>query len=184
MEILEDQPNMDMIAVPIGGGGLIAGISVPANSLKLEIKVIGGESTGANRYYESIKANKPIKLDKVDTIADGTRTDQANESNFKIIKEYVDEIVVTNDESIKEAMRLIIREAKLVIEPSSAMVISAFMNKEMNVSKKDKACFVISGGNNDMEILCDILLENKKHKNIHYKILVSYFKKNNWSLNH
>src|SRR5690606_19368361 len=92
LEILEDEPDIDVIVVPIGGGGLISGISVAAKSLKSEIKIIGIEPEGASRYSKSLKVNKPLKLDKVDTIADGTRANTANEENFKIIKEYVDEI--------------------------------------------------------------------------------------------
>lgn len=158
LEVLEDQPDIDIIVTPIGGGGLISGVSVAAKSLNPNIKVIGVEPTGASRYGESLKANKPIKLEEVDTIADGTRTDTANEINFEIIKKYVDKVISVNDEEIKDAMRLIVQKAKVVIEPSSAMVIAAFMNKYI-ATKDDKVCFVISGGNNDLELLSNILIE-------------------------
>lgn len=161
LEILEDQPDMDMIVVPIGGGGLISGISVAAKSLKPEIKVIGIEPKGASRYGISLKSNKPLKLDKVNTIADGTRTNKADEGNFEIIKEYVDELRSVSDEEIIDAMKLMIQKGKIVVEPSSAMVIAAFMNKGIGVSKEDKVCFVISGGNNDIDLLGNILINSE-----------------------
>lgn len=158
LEILEDQPDMDMIVVPIGGGGLISGISVAAKSLKPEIKIIGIEPAGASRYGMSLKANKPLKLARVDTVADGTRTDTADVGNFEIIKEYVNEIRLVNDEEIINAMKLMIRKGKIVVEPSSAMVIAAFIKKDIAVTRDDKVCFVISGGNNDIQFLGNILI--------------------------
>lgn len=159
LEIFEDEPAVDMIVAPIGGGGLISGVSVAAKSLKPKVKVIGIEPTGASRYGASLRANKPIKLDETNTIADGTRTDQADEGNFDIIKKYVDEVKAVDDEAIRAAMRLMIQKGKIVIEPSSAMVIAAFMNKYIETNENDKVCFILSGGNNDLELLANILLE-------------------------
>lgn len=158
LEIFEDEPDIDIIVSPIGGGGLISGVSVAAKSLNPKVKVIGIEPAGASRYSKSLSANKPIKLSDTDTIADGTRTDQADKGNFEIIKKYVDEVKSVNDEEIKAAMRLIIQKGKLVIEPSSAMVIAAFMNTNMGTTKDDKVCFVLSGGNNDIALLANILI--------------------------
>jgi len=158
LEIFEDEPNIDIIVAPIGGGGLISGISVAAKSLNPEVKVIGIEPVGASRYSKSLRAGKPIKLDETDTIADGTRTDQADEGNFEIIKKYVDEIKTVEDEEIKAAMKLMIQIGKMVIEPSSAMGIASFMNKYIETNENEKVCFVLSGGNNDLEFLANILV--------------------------
>ena len=158
LEIFDDEPNIDMIVVPIGGGGLISGISVAAKSFNEDVKVIGIEPAGASRYAVSLSADEPVKLDKTDTIADGTRTDSANEVNFEIIKKYVDEIRSVEDEDIRAAMKLMIQKGKIVIEPSSAMVIAAFMNQQTVATMDDKVCFVLSGGNNDMELLADVVM--------------------------
>ncbi|MFD1927768.1 threonine/serine dehydratase [Sporosarcina siberiensis] len=158
LEIFEDEPDIDMIVAPIGGGGLISGVSVAAKSLKPEVKVIGIEPSGASRYSKSLSANKPIKLDKTDTIADGTRTDQADLNNFEIIREYVDEVNSVDDDEIKEAIRLMVKKGKMVIEPSSAMVIAAFMRKNNGATKEKKVCYVLSGGNNDIEFLANLLI--------------------------
>ncbi|WP_438312811.1 threonine ammonia-lyase [Sporosarcina sp. FA9] len=159
LEIFEDEPDINIIVAPIGGGGLISGVSVAAKSLNPKVKVIGIEPTGASRYSKSLSANKPIKLDETDTIADGTRTDQADQNNFEIIKKYVDEVKSVDDEEIKDAMRLIVKKGKMVIEPSSAMAIAAFMNMDFGTTTDDKVCFVLSGGNNDIEFLANILSE-------------------------
>lgn len=157
LEILEDEPDMDIIVAPIGGGGLISGISIGAKSINPNITIIGVEPEGANRYSESLKAGEPVKLNKVDTIADGTRTDAANPSNFEIIKKYVDTVTTADDEDIKNAMKLVLEKAKIVVEPSSSLVIAAASKKSFKVKEDDKVCFVISGGNNDLKLLAEII---------------------------
>lgn len=159
LEILEDNEEIDTIIAPIGGGGLISGVSVGAKNIKEDIKIIGVEPENANRYTLSIYEDKPVKLDSVDTIADGTRTDKANEKNFEIIKTYVDEIINVSDEEIKDAMRLVASKAKLIIEPSSAMVFASYLTKKGTCKKTRKVCFIVSGGNNDLEDFANILLE-------------------------
>lgn len=157
LEILEDEPEMDKIVVPIGGGGMISGISIAAKGIKANIAIIGVEPKGASRYGESLRAGKPVALDKVDTIADGTRTDRANPDNFQIIQNYVDKIISVEDEEIKKAMKLIVEKAKIIAEPSSSMGVAAFMSRDLDKKPKDKVCFVISGGNNDLGFLSEII---------------------------
>ena len=122
-----------------------------------KIKIIGVEPSGASRYTESLKIGEPAALDKVDTIADGTRTDKANPGNFEIIKKYVDEIVTVDDDEIKDAMKAIVSGAKIIAEPSSSMPVAAAMYDKVTFNKDDKVCFVISGGNNDLEFLSEII---------------------------
>lgn len=158
LEILEDEPDMDIIVAPIGGGGLISGVSVASKGKKKSIRIIGAEPEGARRYGLSLEKGEPIALDKVDTIADGTRTDHANPSNFEIISKYVDDISYASDDEIRQAMKLVIQKAKIVAEPSSVLGIAAVINRDLNIKKSDKVCFVISGGNNDLNLLREILL--------------------------
>lgn len=160
LEVLEDNPEIEVIVAPIGGGGLISGLSVASKGINSEIKIVGVEPLGANRYTRSILEKKPAFIENVDTIADGTRTDKANPNNFKIISEFVDEIVNVSDEEIKDAMTLVASKAKIIIEPSSAMVFAAFSNHKVKLGKDKKVCFVISGGNNDLEQFANILLED------------------------
>jgi threonine dehydratase len=157
IEILEDEPELDFVVVPIGGGGLISGVSTAVKTINPQIKVIGVEPEGARRYGVSREAGKPIWLKSVNTIADGTRTDHANDMSFLIIENFVDELVSVDDESIILAMKESVSTAKLISEPSSVMVIAAAMNGKLSVKPDDKVCFVISGGNNDLSLLSEVI---------------------------
>lgn len=159
LEILEDEPEMDVVVAPIGGGGLITGVSTAVKGVKPEIRVIGMEPEGAPRYFRSREEKKPVALSKVDTIADGTRTDHAEPENFEAIERLVDTLVTVSDEEIKKAMKVIASKAKIVAEPSSVMGIGAALGEKLPVQKTDKVCFVLSGGNNDLAQLAEILLQ-------------------------
>ena len=162
LEILEDEPQMDVIVIPIGGGGLISGIATAAKAIRPSIRLIGAEPQGARRYSISRSEGKPVLLDNVgQTIADGTRTEEADPENFNIIEKLVDDLVSVNDTSIREAMWTMLSDAKLAAEPSSSMVVAAALDRSLNVSPNDRVCFVISGGNNDLSLLADII---EKHK--------------------
>ena len=160
LEILEDQPDLDVVVVPIGGGGMISGIATAVKSLKSEIQVIGMEPAGAPRYTKSREAGYPIKLDEVNTIADGTRTDAAHPQNFPIIEKYVDHLITIEDDWIKKAMKVIISHGKIVVEPSSIMGIGAALAGTLPVNRTNKVCFVLSGGNNDLNQLAEILSQS------------------------
>lgn len=157
LEVLEDNKNINKIVVPVSGGGLLSGVAVGAKGINSNIKVIAAEPEKLNRYKVSSEKNELVELENSFTIADGTRNNRANPINFPIIKEYVDDYIYASDEEIKEAIRLVAKNAKIIIEPSSALVFSAFMNGRVDVNKNDEVCFVISGGNNDISLLADIL---------------------------
>ena len=157
LEIMEDEPEMDVIVAPIGGGGMISGIATAAKGTKPGIRVIGTEPEGAPRYRLSREAKKPISLSHVETIADGTRTDHADPGNFEIIEQLVDDLISVTDDEIRHAMKLTVSTAKLVAEPSSSMPVAAALAHKLPVSPDDKVCFVISGGNNDLALLKSIL---------------------------
>ncbi len=159
LEILEDEPAMDAVVVPIGGGGLITGISTAVKGLKPDIRVIGMEPAGAPRYSLSRKEGKPVTLSHVDTIADGTRTDHADPENFPAIERLVNDLVTADDREIRKAMKILAEKAHLVAEPSSVMGIGAGLSGKLPVKKGEKVCFVLSGGNNDMELFAQVLKE-------------------------
>ena len=159
LEILEDFPDMHHIVVPIGGGGLISGMATAAKAMNPRINIVGVEPTGAPRYGASRKAGIPISLDKVDTIADGTKTDKANPFNFPIIEKYVDHLVTVDDHQIKEAMKLLLSQAKLFVEPSGALGIAAALSQKIPCTANDHVCFLLSGGNGDLNLLASIITE-------------------------
>jgi len=157
LEILEDLPDVDAVAVPIGGGGMISGISTAVKGLAPQVKTIGVEPAGAPRYSVSRAAGKPMELDKVDTIADGTRTDHANPDNFEMIQARVDEMCTVEDEYIRKAMYLLATKAKITAEPSGALPVAAALAGKLPVAKGAKVAFVLSGGNVDPKLAAEIL---------------------------
>lgn len=159
LEVMEDAPELDAVVVPIGGGGLITGVATAVKGIKPEIRVIGMEPEGAPRYSLSRKEGKPVTLTHVDTIADGTRTDHADPGNFLDVERLVDTLVAVDDEHIKKAMKLLVSKAKIVAEPSSVMGVAAALAGTLPVKKTEKVCFVLSGGNNDLDQLAEILKE-------------------------
>jgi threonine dehydratase len=159
VEILRDQPEMDAVVVPVGGGGLICGVATAVKGIRPGTRVIGVEPQGAARYSASRAAGRPVTLGSVDTIADGTRTDRANPENFEAIERLVDDLVTAGDAEIRAAMKLALSCAKLVAEPSSVMGMAAAMAGRLPVGPSDRVCFVISGGNNDPALLSKILLQ-------------------------
>jgi len=159
LEILEDLPDVDAVAVPIGGGGMISGISSAVKGLAPQVKTIGVEPAGAPRYSVSRAAGKPMELDKVDTIADGTRTDHANPDNFEMIQARVDELYTVEDEFIRKAMYLLMTKAKITVEPSGALPVAAALSGKLPVEKGAKVAFVLSGGNVDPKLAAEILAQ-------------------------
>ena len=157
LEVLEDLPEVDAVACPIGGGGLISGITTAIKGLAPSVKTIGVEPAGAPRYSVSREAGKPMELEKVDTIADGTRTDHANPDNFEMIQARVDELCQVEDPYIRQAMVLLMTTAKLMVEPSGALPVAAALAGTLPVQPDQKVVFVLSGGNVDPAMAAELL---------------------------
>lgn len=157
LEILEDLPDVQAVAVPIGGGGMISGVSTAVKGLAPQVKTIGVEPAGAPRYSVSRAAGKPMELSKVDTIADGTRTDHANPDNFEMIQDKVDALCTVEDPYIRKAMKLLMEKAKITVEPSGALPVAAALAGVLPVEKGAKVAFVLSGGNVDPKLAAEIL---------------------------
>jgi len=159
LEILEDLPQVEAVACPIGGGGLISGVATAVKGLKEAVQTIGVEPAGAPRYSKSRAAGCPVALDKVDTIADGTRTDHANPDNFEMIQARVDRLCTVEDSFIQQAMILLMTKAKLTVEPSGALPVAAALAGTLPVRKGQKVAFVLSGGNVDPALAAQLLAQ-------------------------
>ncbi len=147
-ELLEDLPELEVIMTPTGGGGLLSGTLIAAKGLKPDIQVMGAEPAGADDAYRSWKAGKRILLQQAHTIADGLRT-SLGEETFPIIKELVDAIVLTSEEAIMEAMRLVWERMKIVVEPSAVVPLAVLLEQKVDVSDR-KVGMILSGGNVDI----------------------------------
>ncbi|HET7628176.1 MAG TPA: threonine/serine dehydratase [Bacillales bacterium] len=150
LEILRALPEVDVIYVPIGGGGLISGISTAIKETNPEVRVIGVEPEGANDAFQSLAAGKIVSIDHPETAADGLRALQPGEMTYPVIRNYVDEIVLVSETEIKQAFTFMLERMKQLVEPSGAVAIAAVMANKACVSGK-KAAAVVSGGNVALE---------------------------------
>ncbi len=151
VELLEDVPDLDLLMCPVGGGGLLSGTAIAAKSMQPTIKVIAAEPASADDAAQSFRAGRRLVTDKKFTIADGLRTN-IGEPNFKIVQQYVYDIVTVSEEAIVSAMRTIWESMKIVIEPSAAVPYAAITENKIAVSGK-RVGIILTGGNVDLEAL-------------------------------
>ena len=151
LELLQDQPDLEYIMSPVGGGGLIAGTALAAHYLGANCRVIGGEPMEVDDAYRALKSGKIEYNISANTIADGLKTN-LGDLNFPIIKELVSDIIRVEEDKIINAMKLIWERMKLVIEPSSAVPFAALL-KEREKFKNKKVGIILSGGNVELSNL-------------------------------
>ena len=151
MELLEEQPEINAIFCPVGGGGLIAGSALATHYFGKHCKVYGGEPYEADDAYRSLQSGKIEGNETVNTIADGLRT-TLGDKNFPIIKEHVAGIIRVTEDEIIAAMRLVWERMKTIIEPSSAVALAALIRGKEDFQGQ-KVGIIISGGNVDLEKL-------------------------------
>jgi threonine dehydratase len=156
-EIIEDLKKIDMIIVPVGGGGLISGIGAFVKSLIPTIKVIGVQSAACPSAYESYYRRKITKVSSQYSIADGISVKQVGELNFEIIRKYVDDVVLVEEDQIAAAILLLLERKKILAEGSGAVSLAALLNGSIKISRKDRVVLLISGGNVDSSLLGRIL---------------------------
>ena len=156
LEILEQLPDVDMIFVPIGGGGLIAGLAYAVKNLRPQCRIIGVQAAGAPSMAESLKEGKIITLSSVDTVADGIKVKTPGDLTFDMCREYVDEVVTVSEGEIASAILTVLEKQKLVAEGAGAVGIAAAMYHKVNTEGKT-VCALLSGGNVDVTMLERIL---------------------------
>lgn len=157
LEILEDCPDVESIIVPIGGGGVLAGIAMAVKSLKPDVRIVGVEPEGANTVKRSLESGRLEKLEKVNTIADGLAAPVAGALCQAVIQHYVDDIVLIGDDEIMNAMRLILFRAKLLVEPAGAAATAALLSGKCAVQVGGRTVSLLTGGNIDEARLAKLL---------------------------
>jgi threonine dehydratase len=153
LEIMEDWPDVDVVVVPIGGGGLISGISQAVKAVRPSVRVIGVESSGAPGMRDSVRAGHVVTLDRVDCVIDGLRVKRVGETTFAVVRRFVDEIVTLPDADIFDAMLWVMSHAKLVVEGAAASPVAALLHGLVQAPPGSKVVCVLSGGNVDLERL-------------------------------
>jgi threonine dehydratase len=157
LELLEDLPDVDRVYLPIGGGGLAAGIAIAIKSRKPNIKIIGVESNAFPAMKESVAKGSIQPTKRGYSIADGIAVKKPGELTHKIISNYLDDIVLIDDVSIVKTMFLLMERAKLVVEPAGAASLAYLLSNGGPISSKDKVVAILSGGNVDMYLLGQVV---------------------------
>lgn len=152
LELLEDQPEIDALVTPAGGGGLLSGCATIAKSLRPGIRIFGAEPERANDMALSFAAGKRIEIPPPETIADGLRSPIPGKLTFPVIQRLVEKILLVSEEQIKETMRFLMERMKIVVEPSGAVGVAAVMNGMLPAGIRSVGV-VISGGNVDLDFL-------------------------------
>ncbi len=151
IELLEEQPGLDYIFTPVGGGGLLAGTALAAYYFSNNCKVIAGEPIEADDAYRSLMSGKIETNETYDTVADGLRT-HLGDRNFPIIQEHVEKIIRVSEDEIISAIKLIWERMKIIVEPSSAVPFAALLRDKKDYKNK-KVGIILSGGNVDLRNL-------------------------------
>ena len=156
LEILNDLDDIDAIVVPIGGGGLIAGVAYTVKQIKPEVKVYGVQVSGAPSMYNSIKDGEIECLGSVSTIADGIAVKKPGENTFALVKEYVDDIALVSDDEVSSAILALIEKQKMIAEGAGAAAVAAVMFDKFDLKDK-RVVAIVSGGNIDVTSLSRVI---------------------------
>lgn len=156
LEILQENPNVEAVVVPVGGGGLISGVAYAIKTLRPDVKVYGVQAEGAPSMVNSLDEDRILTLPKVSTIADGIAVKEPGEHTFEYCKKYVDEIVTVSEDEVSAAILKLIEQQKLTAEGAGAVSVAAVMFDKVPVKGKNTVC-IVSGGNIDVTILSRVI---------------------------
>jgi threonine dehydratase len=151
LEILEQQPDVGAVLVPIGGGGLAAGVAAAIKLSRPEVRVIGVEPTGSAKMKASVEAGQPVTLERTQSIADGLLPVRPGDLTFAHVRRFIDEVVTVTDDQLVDAVLWLVAGAKVIVEPSGAATVAAAL---AGAGPRDlPVVAVVSGGNMDLETL-------------------------------
>jgi threonine dehydratase len=165
LEILEDCPDVDLVLVPTGGGGLISGVSAALKLSGSRAKIVGVEPELANDAQQSFRKGEIVELpaERVSsTLADGLRTQSIGALNFEHIRHFVDGIITVTEDEIRSAMRRMVNNVRIVAEPSGAVTFAAWLFHGKELPESRQAVAIVSGGNVDPHLMAQVLAEETK----------------------
>src|SRR6476646_9102599 len=170
LEIVEDLPDVDVVVVPIGGGGIISGIATAVKTLRPKARVIGVQSANVAPVNKSLKEGHPVEVDFLPTIADGIAVKRPGAVTLPIIKEYVDDVVEVSEEEIIRGIFHCVQDNHVVVEGAGAAGVAALLAGKVKLSESDTVCAVLAGGNIDANLLA-LIIEQSLVRDGRYIIL-------------
>jgi threonine dehydratase len=157
LELVQQVPTVDVVVVPVGGGGLISGIAAAVKLQHSSVRVVGVEPEGADAMTRSLEQGTQVHLERVDTIADGLAPPFAGEHTLRHVQHFVDDMVRVSDGEILDALGVLIQRCKLVPEPSGAASLAALLSSKIRPTSGSTVVCVISGGNIGADLLKQLL---------------------------
>jgi threonine dehydratase len=157
LELVEQIEDVDVVVIPIGGGGLIGGMLPAIKESNPGIRVYGVEPTGAPSTRRSLDEGRAVRLDQVSTIADGLAAPMMGELPYQIVRKYVDDVVLLDDDAIAEGLRELLLNTKLLAEPAGATATAAVLRRAIPLRDGERVAVMVSGGNIDLKKLSSIL---------------------------
>lgn len=171
LEILEDLPEADAVIVPVGGGGLLAGVAAAVKQINPKVKVYGVQAEGAPAAAISFRCGELKGTDTANTIADGIAVKHPGDLSMEIIRKYADDIVTVSDSEIADAILQLMERCKQIVEPAGATPLAAVLNGKINVKEKNVVC-LLSGGNIDVSFVQSIIEQGlfARHRRIRFSV--------------
>ena len=157
LEIARQGPDVKLVVVPLGGGGLIAGIGLAVTKMLPGARVIGVQAEACAPYIDSLAAHRPIGARSANTICDGIAVKRPGDFTLPLVERYVDEVVTVSDDQVAEAMVLLLERSKLVVEGAGAVAVAALMHNCVKAPAEGEVCAVLSGGNVDASLLSEAI---------------------------
>ncbi|HYP47035.1 MAG TPA: threonine ammonia-lyase [Thermoleophilaceae bacterium] len=157
LELSRQGPEVRVVVVPLGGGGLASGIAIAVASCLPHARVVGVQSEGCAPFIDSIAAHRPIGARSVNTICDGIAVKRPGDFTLPLVERYLDEVVTVSDDEVAEAMVLLLERSKLVVEGAGAVGVAALMHGRVKKPADGEVCVVLSGGNVDASLLAECI---------------------------
>jgi threonine dehydratase len=157
LELLEDVPTLETVVVPIGGGGLIAGIATAIKDARPEVRIVGVEAEASDAMARALAAGTSVQIGNRRTIADGINAPYAGERCLPIVQRHVGEVVTVSEDEIVAGLRLLLERSKLAAEPAAATPVAALLAGRVRTQPGERVVCVVSGGNLDLGTLKSVL---------------------------
>ncbi|MFI5131352.1 MAG: threonine ammonia-lyase [Chitinophagales bacterium] len=173
VEILADKPGIDYVFLPVGGGGLSAGVGSYFKMFSPKTKVIGLEPEGAPSMYEALKAGKPVMLENIDRFVDGAAVKRVGDLTFSICKDVLDDMRLVSEGKVCTTILKLYNEDAIVVEPAGALSIAALDDFKEEIKGKNVVC-IISGSNNDIDRMQEIKERSLQYEGLKHYLLINF----------